>query len=243
MKRENLQVSTLFQLTKKGMAKPAHPQWLRLGIFIAFIVLTIIGTVIFKEEIGSYLEDLEKFGYIGIFLVALITNATVLAPAPFMVLTFPLIVGLANQTDPFSVAVVYAGGATLGETVSYILGRMGRKVVILNNDEFRLSQLVNWFQRWKFWHFLTKIGNKLKNWLGKYRIAKRMRNWLEKHQSEVTITSLAFQPILPFDVVGIVAGTLKYPFWKFFIFCFLGRVPKYIIWIGLGIEVEKLVPW
>ncbi len=47
-----------------------------------------------------------------------------------------------------------------------------------------------------------------------------------------------------FDLVGIAAGALRYPFWKFLLFCWLGRMLLYILiallvsW-GFGL----VVPW
>jgi membrane protein YqaA with SNARE-associated domain len=66
----------------------------------------------------------------------------------------------------------------------------------------------------------------------------RIEGWLSKH-GQWAISILSFQPIFPFDIVGIVAGALKYPFWKFLIFCFLGRIPKYLFLIGAGVELGK----
>jgi len=71
-------------------------------------------------------------------------------------------------------------------------------------------------------------------------IYTKMEGWLNRH-GKWAIFILAFQPILPFDVLGIVAGFINYSWKKLLIFCFLGRVPKYLILIaGGGWGIQQL---
>lgn len=189
------------------MLKRKNKHWIKYGVFILLVVLLIIGSVFLAKEINPYLEWLGKYGYLGVFLGALAANATVIFPAPFMGITFPLAIGLASQTDPFSVSVVYALGATLGEGTAYILGRGGKR--ILNKKESLLYQ--------------------------------KAEKWLNKYGKWWAIMILSAQPIFPFDIVGIVAGVLRYSWWRFLIFCFLGRIPKYLIVIWGGFELWKII--
>jgi uncharacterized membrane protein YdjX (TVP38/TMEM64 family) len=57
---------------------------------------------------------------------------------------------------------------------------------------------------------------------------KRITYWVEKF-GFWAIAVLAFQPVIPFDVGGIVAGVSKMPLIKFLPALFLGKFPKYII--------------
>lgn len=50
--------------------------------------------------------------------------------------------------------------------------------------------------------------------------------WLEKWGA-LTVFIFALTP-LPFDVLGVAAGFLRFTFWKFFIACFLGKTLLYI---------------
>jgi len=67
---------------------------------------------------------------------------------------------------------------------------------------------------------------------------QRVEKWVKKHGNWAIII-LSFQPIFPFDFVGLAAGAIKYPWWKFLLFCFIGRIPKYLILIGGGFEIWK----
>ena len=54
------------------------------------------------------------------------------------------------------------------------------------------------------------------------------------------ITFLAFQPIIPFDIGGLIAGTTKMPLRKFLPGLFLGKFPKYIILAYAGVDLIHL---
>ena len=65
---------------------------------------------------------------------------------------------------------------------------------------------------------------------------QRAEGWMRRYGG-VTVFAFALAPFLPFDVAGIVAGTLRYPFWKFMLATVAGRVPRsfiecYLVYIG-----------
>jgi membrane protein DedA with SNARE-associated domain len=53
---------------------------------------------------------------------------------------------------------------------------------------------------------------------------------------------MAIIPIV-FDVVGIIAGALRMPVWRFFIACWLGRTVSYVVVIYLTSQGLKVLPW
>lgn len=63
---------------------------------------------------------------------------------------------------------------------------------------------------------------------------ERAENWMKRYGSG-TIFLFALVPFLPFDLAGIAAGTLRFPFWKFFVATFSGRMVRafievYLVW-------------
>jgi len=56
------------------------------------------------------------------------------------------------------------------------------------------------------------------------------------------ITVLAFQPIIPFDVGGIVAGASKMPLIKFIPALFLGKFPKYLLLVYASLGLLDFLP-
>jgi len=57
---------------------------------------------------------------------------------------------------------------------------------------------------------------------------ERIHSWVDRYGAWA-IAVLAFQPVLPFDIAGMVAGATKMSAPKFWIACFLGKFPKYLL--------------
>jgi len=60
----------------------------------------------------------------------------------------------------------------------------------------------------------------------KSRLYGRVEGWMRKWGT-MTIFILSLAPFV-FDLAGIAAGVLRFPFWKFFLLCWLGRTLLYI---------------
>jgi membrane protein YqaA with SNARE-associated domain len=65
--------------------------------------------------------------------------------------------------------------------------------------------------------------------------------WMKKYGA-LGIFLLSLQPILPFDVAGLLAGASKLPLWKFILPCWAGKFPKYLVVCFLGEEFLRLLP-
>jgi uncharacterized membrane protein YdjX (TVP38/TMEM64 family) len=71
----------------------------------------------------------------------------------------------------------------------------------------------------------------------KRRLYTRLEGWMERWGS-MTIFFLSAAPLF-FDLAGIAAGALRFPIWKYFIACWLGRTVLYlaIAWAGaMGLD-------
>jgi len=89
---------------------------LNVGLFL------LLGTRVARGWIAA----LGHYTYLGVFLVTLIANATVIIPVPYPA----LVASVAAQSDNLA-AVIVAGalGSTLGESVAFFVGRSGRGVI------------------------------------------------------------------------------------------------------------------
>jgi membrane protein YqaA with SNARE-associated domain len=73
--------------------------------------------------------------------------------------------------------------------------------------------------------------------VSRQRVYTRLKGWVEKW-GVLTIFLLSVVPFV-FDLAGIAAGVLRFPLWKFFLACWLGRTILYLLvaWGGaLGWE-------
>jgi membrane protein YqaA with SNARE-associated domain len=69
---------------------------------------------------------------------------------------------------------------------------------------------------------------------------QRLVSWMNKH-GPWGIFLISLQPILPFDVAGLLAGASKMPLWKFLLPCWAGRFPKYLLACYLGPAVLNIL--
>jgi membrane protein YqaA with SNARE-associated domain len=61
----------------------------------------------------------------------------------------------------------------------------------------------------------------------------RLMAWMRR-RGGITIFALSAIPNPFFDLAGIAAGTLRYPLWRFLLFCWLGKTVKTVLvaWAG-----------
>ncbi len=64
----------------------------------------------------------------------------------------------------------------------------------------------------------------------------RVEGWVKKYGIWAIIV-LAFQPVIPFDIGGFVAGTARMPLRKFWVGLFLGKFCKYVIIAYAGVDL------
>jgi membrane protein YqaA with SNARE-associated domain len=92
----------------------------------------LIGLLAVALNIAAYyllppglVRRLGSLGYLGVFVVTLIANATVVVPVPY----FGLVARLAQELDLVGVVLAGAFGSVLGESVAFFVGRSGRGAV------------------------------------------------------------------------------------------------------------------
>lgn len=108
----------------------------RILVLIAVIAISLYIVFIPEEQIAK----LEGYGYAGIFLISVISNATVLIPAPGLLIVF----SMGARLNPFLVGMFAGIGAALGELSGYMAGFSGQALVE-NSDRYK--RLSKWMQR------------------------------------------------------------------------------------------------
>jgi len=69
----------------------------------------------------------------------------------------------------------------------------------------------------------------------------RLVAWMERY-GPWGIFLISFQPILPVDVAGLLAGASKFPLWKFLLPCWIGKFAKYLLVCYFGFALLSLLP-
>ena len=108
------------------VGKDTKPKKLLPIIGLLLVMLAFSGGVIFlltrlESFIKTPLEQYAYYAYGAVFLVSLLSSATVLIPAPGVAITL----AAASKWNPMWVALAAACGGTLGELTSYMVGYFG----------------------------------------------------------------------------------------------------------------------
>ncbi len=69
----------------------------------------------------------------------------------------------------------------------------------------------------------------------------RLVRWMERY-GPLAIFLISLQPILPFDVAGLLAGASRMPLWKFLLPCWAGKFPKYILLCYFSAQILQFLP-
>ncbi|MFQ5996671.1 MAG: YqaA family protein [Dehalococcoidales bacterium] len=78
--------------------------------------------------------------------------------------------------------------------------------------------------------------------IAKRRMYGRVEDWLRKWGA-LAIFLFSLVPFI-FDLVGIAAGVLRFPFWKFILICWLGRTILYVVFVSLAaFGLKILLPY
>ncbi|NPA30403.1 MAG: VTT domain-containing protein [Chloroflexi bacterium] len=88
---------------------------------LALVLALSVAIILFQD----WWVRFRTYGYLGLFLITMLSNATVIFPAPGLVLPF----SMGAVLHPFWVALVAALGATVGELSGYLAGFSGQAFV------------------------------------------------------------------------------------------------------------------
>jgi uncharacterized membrane protein YdjX (TVP38/TMEM64 family) len=92
--------------------------------------------IIFRRELAR----LSTYGYLGVFLISVIGNATVIFPVPSLAVVF----AGGGILNPLLVGLIAGVGEPLGELTGYLAG-YGGSAVIENRERF--EQIKGWMER------------------------------------------------------------------------------------------------
>ena len=107
-------------------------------------LLGVIGITVYIYSIRDRVAEFEQFGYAGIFLIALMANATVLLPAPGVAIIY----AMGAVFNPLWVGLAAGAGGGLGELSGYLAGFSGQAMVERTDIYNRFKPWVDKFGGW-----------------------------------------------------------------------------------------------
>ena len=112
-------------------------RWINIQRILALLIVISISIIVLK--FSNEIEKFSAFGYPGIFLVTLLSNATIFFPAPGVAVVF----GMGSILNPYLVALAASLGGTIGETSGYLAGFSSQAII----DRMDIYQKVEPFVR------------------------------------------------------------------------------------------------
>jgi len=109
-------------------------------------LLAVVGITIYIYSIRDHMEEFKEYGYFGIFLVALLANATILLPAPGVAIVYAM--GGVSAFNPIWVGLAAGTGGALGELSGYLAGFSGQAVVERTDIYNRIRPWVDKYGGW-----------------------------------------------------------------------------------------------
>jgi membrane protein YqaA with SNARE-associated domain len=136
-------------MTTAAPETPKPSSWSRVAPILArvLILLAVIGVSILVYLLRDSVQQLKGLGYLGIFLLSILANATIILPAPGFMLVF----SWGAVFNPAMVALAAGAGAALGELSGYLAGFSGQKVAERTEIAVRLEE---WMRKYGGWIIL-----------------------------------------------------------------------------------------
>ena len=106
------------------------------AILVGFSALVFI----FRDQIIR----LSQYGYLGLFVIAAVSSASVLVPVPGLALAF----ATGGALNPLGVGLAIGTGAAVGELIGYAAGVGGHGLVADNSSYQRVSVYMKRYGMW-----------------------------------------------------------------------------------------------
>lgn len=136
--------------TEKSAKTPEKNKWVREILFILGMLVLSAGIAFLLYRFQNiYDVSLRSYGwlaYILVFILSLLSSATIFVPAPGLAFTL----AAATVWNPLLVAIAAGTGDAIGELTSYWVGYIGERMIV---DEHMpaYQKAVAWMNRYGIW--------------------------------------------------------------------------------------------
>ena len=121
----------------KDAKRPFLSRELYLRILVLILILGITVCIfVFRDRVAN----LAGYGYLGAFLISLLSSATIILPIPGIAVIF----ALGATYDPYLVGLAAGAGSALGELSGYMAGYSGQGVLKKSKTYLRME---HWMRR------------------------------------------------------------------------------------------------
>ncbi len=138
-----------------------------LQIFVS--ILIVAGVLYFSKEISA----LGDYGYLGAFLIAALSSATIIFPAP----GWAIIVAMSTSFNPILLGIFAGVGSAIGEITGYLAGDGVRDILNSRIKETKnIEEIIKKYDTWAIFA-LAFIPNPLFDVAGVIAGGLKMKWW------------------------------------------------------------------
>lgn len=123
--------------------KPGSSKFLT-NILRILALFGVVALTVFISSVRDQVRQFAAFGYPGIFLIALLANATILLPAPGVAIIY----AMGAIFNPLGVGLAAGTGGAIGELSGYLAGFSGQAVVERLDVYNRIKPWVDKYGGW-----------------------------------------------------------------------------------------------
>jgi membrane protein DedA with SNARE-associated domain len=127
----------------KTYNKPGSSKFLT-NILRVLALFGVVALTVYISSLRDRVEQFASFGYPGIFLIALLANATILLPAPGVAIIY----AMGAIFNPLGVGLAAGTGGAIGELSGYLAGFSGQAVVERTDVYNRIKPWIDKYGGW-----------------------------------------------------------------------------------------------
>lgn len=129
---------------------PVPSDWRMNALRVAALLAITLGSCWLALN-PEWVRSFGRWGYLSVFVISLLSSATVIIPAPGLAVVF----AMGGALDPVILGIVAGIGSGLGEMSGYIAGASGRGLILRNKG---INGRLHWFTTRYTWPALFVLA-------------------------------------------------------------------------------------
>ncbi len=178
---------------------------LTLIVFLTYVISVQWSWLSVKAIKQGFYEFARGFGLPGLFIASIIANATILLPLPI------------DLVIPFFAKVEFFGLGALSPLLVSLVVALGAAIGEMSG------------------YIIGLLGVKSIERMKREEIKQIVEKEKQINRYGSVVVFIAALTPIPFDLIGIASGLIKFDVKKFFLACFLGKLARYALLAYLGV--------
>ncbi|MEP6896622.1 MAG: VTT domain-containing protein [Chloroflexota bacterium] len=133
---------------QKSTEKKQKPSSLFTNILRVLALIGVIAITVYIISIRDHVAEFKQYGYLGIFFIAMLANATVFIPAPGVAIIY----AMGAVFNPIYVGIAAGTGGAIGELSGFLAGFSGQALI----ENTRIYERIKpWVEKYGGWAILV----------------------------------------------------------------------------------------